>query len=201
MSHFEESKNLHDYVKKYSFATIISHFNQSSVATHIPLLLDTDEVGQYFLRGHIMKNTDHHEAFEKNKNVLVIFQGPNCYVSSSWYDDKGHASTWNYIAIHIQGELHFMSEKETHKLLVDLTKEFEQHQEEPIYVQNMDERYVSNNLKAIVGFQIKINDIKGTFKLSQNQTRKTQENIIEKLMKSNAFGAKDVANEMKKRLI
>jgi len=201
MSHFQEEANIIQFLKENPFATIVGHDGNQLAATHIPLLLSNDNDGNYILKGHIMKNTDHHKAFINNNSVLALFQGPNCYVSSSWYEERGHASTWNYISIHVHGTLSFMSEKETHQLLIDLTNQFEQGMEQPMLVQDMDNDYILQNLKAIAGFQIKINNMNGTFKLSQNQSNISQENIINNLNKSEAFGAKEVAKEMRKRLI
>ena len=52
-----------------------------------------------------MNETDHYKTFLKNENVLVIFNGPHCYVSASWYVKKNIASTWNYMTVHAKGKL------------------------------------------------------------------------------------------------
>ena len=54
------------------------------VATQVPVFLE-EEDGRRVLRGHIMRNTDHHKAFMHNENVLVVFSGAQAYVSGSWY--------------------------------------------------------------------------------------------------------------------
>jgi transcriptional regulator len=74
------------------------------VATQLPVLLDEHE-GRAVLAGHFMRNTDHHKAFSANPNVLVLFTGPHCYVSASWYTDPATASTWNYMTVQIQGRI------------------------------------------------------------------------------------------------
>ncbi len=64
------------FMKDYSFAMITGFGEPYPVATHIPLEIEVQEDGRILLSGHLMKKTDHHLAFEKNNNVLVIFNAP-----------------------------------------------------------------------------------------------------------------------------
>ena len=77
------------------------------VATQIPVFIDERD-NKLFLSGHIMRNTDHHKAFEQNPSVLAVFTGPHTYVSASWYSNKSTASTWNYMSVHARGSLRFL---------------------------------------------------------------------------------------------
>ncbi|MDQ6763391.1 MAG: FMN-binding negative transcriptional regulator, partial [Bacteroidota bacterium] len=89
LPHFtEEDKDaVFDFMDKNPFAIIVGYDGNFPVATHVPLDIKKEN-GQIILTGHIMKNTDHHKAFLQNENVLVIFNGPHCYVSASWYQKK-----------------------------------------------------------------------------------------------------------------
>jgi len=80
------------------------------VATQVPLFIDINEDGKILLSGHIMRKTDHHKAFEKNENVLVLFTGPHSYVSASWYTAPQTASTWNYMTVHVKGKISLLDE-------------------------------------------------------------------------------------------
>ena len=84
--------------------------DNNPVATQVPVFIDEKE-DKLFLSGHIMRNTDHHKAFEQNPNVLAVFTGPHTYVSASWYSDKQQASTWNYMSVHAKGKLKFLEEQ------------------------------------------------------------------------------------------
>ena len=83
--------------------------NQIPVATQVPLLIHEKE-GKIYLKGHIMRNTDHHKAFQSNQNALCVFTGPHTYVSASWYSNPQTASTWNYISVHVKGNIRFLDE-------------------------------------------------------------------------------------------
>src|SRR5688500_316665 len=100
------------------------------VATHVPVLF-REENGQLFLRGHIMKKTDHHLAFLENPNVLALFTGAHTYVSASWYSNPRQGSTWNYMTVHAKGQIRFLEDAALLDLLRDLTAHFENNDNSP----------------------------------------------------------------------
>ncbi|MBL7934062.1 MAG: FMN-binding negative transcriptional regulator, partial [Bacteroidia bacterium] len=81
------------------------------VATQIPILIEERD-GELYLQGHIMRNTDHHKAFKENPQALAVFTGPHTYVSASWYTNPQIGSTWNYMSVHISGNMRIMSDEE-----------------------------------------------------------------------------------------
>ena len=95
------------FMKENAFALVTGFGKEYPVATQLPLNIEIREGNKIFVTGHLMKNTDHHKAFEKNENVLVVFTGPHCYVSASWYTNPTSASTWNYITVHAKGKIKF----------------------------------------------------------------------------------------------
>src|ERR1700687_1478316 len=91
-----------DFMKKNSFVNVAGYDGDYPFSTHVPVDIKKEE-GKIILTGHIMKNSSHYNAFAQNENVLVIFNGPHCYVSASWYVKKAVASTWNYIDVQARG--------------------------------------------------------------------------------------------------
>lgn len=187
------------FMKENSFAVISGNSEQYPVATQIPLAIEEVD-GKILLSGHLMKNTDHHKAFIKNGNVLVLFTGPNCYVSASWYDDVQSASTWNYMTVHVKGILTFTDDKGTLAAIEAITNQYET-KDSPASFQHIPEGYIDKLLNAIVGFAIEVKSIENIFKLSQNKTTAEQVNIIEKLTGQSDFNAKAIAEEMQKRMV
>src|SRR5215213_1329874 len=112
----EDNEKVIAFMKKYSFATLTGIGDEYPVATHIPL--DIKQMGDKLVfTGHIMKNSDHHKAFLKNEKVLVIFNGPHCHISASWYPQPVQASTWNYITVHAKGRISFGDEAYTRQIV------------------------------------------------------------------------------------
>ena len=147
-----------------------------------------------------MRKTDHHLAFEKNNNVLVLFTGPHCYVSAAWYNNPNTASTWNYMTVHARGKIIFTDEKGTYEAVKSVTNKYEGKETKAAF-NNMPQEYVKPLLKAIVGFCIEVETIENVFKLSQNKTGEEQLNIITQLRERNINNDDlNIANEIEKRL-
>jgi transcriptional regulator len=144
-----------------------------------------------------MRKQDHSNAFELNKNVLVIFSAPSAFVSASWYSNQGQASTWNYQTVHAIGKLEMQDEQHLYDLLVALTQKFETDPEAPSQVKNLDPMYMHQNMKAIVSFDIVVDQLKHVFKLSQNRDEASHANIQNELNKGDA-ACKYMAAAMKR---
>ncbi len=194
----ENEERIFDFIKKNSFAIITGYHGQFPVATHVPLDIKKED-GIFLLTGHIMKNTDHHKAFLQNENVLVIFNGPHCYVSASWYQKKEVASTWNYIDVQAKGKIKFTDEDGTKKIIEEITDKYEGTESEAAF-NKLPKEYVDRLVKAIVGFIIEVTSVENVFKLSQNHESETRESIIEQLLSRTDADSHSIAVEMQKRL-
>lgn len=194
----DDSEKVIAFMKEYSFASVTGMDEKYPVATHIPLeIMQTD--GRLYFTGHIMKNSDHHKAFLKNEHVLVIFNGPHCHVSASWYPNPVQASTWNYITVHAKGKINFGDEAQTKKIVEALTNKYE-NPDSPAAFNKLTDEYVDRLVKAIVAFTIEVESIDNVFKLSQNHEPETRQSIIEHLRKNGSDDEKTIAAEMELRL-
>ncbi|MEI8279146.1 MAG: FMN-binding negative transcriptional regulator [Bacteroidota bacterium] len=182
------------FMKSHEFVTLIGYDGQQSVATQIPVLL-LEREGQLYLRGHVMRQTDHHKAIVHDPEVLVLFQGAHCYVSSSWHTEK-QGATWNYQTVHVRGTCNLLSEEETMCILTELTKKYETEQERPLYTDQLPENYMTTHVKAIAGIELLVKDVYPIFKLSQNRDDESYQNIVKHLLASVDPDAHKVAREM-----
>ncbi|UAY52458.1 FMN-binding negative transcriptional regulator [Ferruginibacter albus] len=196
----EDHASVIAFIKENPFAIITGFDEQYPVATHIPLEIQINDDGKIILSGHLMKNTDHHRSFEKNEKVLVIFNGPHCYISASWYANPAGASTWNYMTVHAKGKLQFTDEAGTYNAIKAITNKYEGIETAAAFT-NLSDEYVQRMIKAIVGFTIEVESIENVFKLSQNRDKADRENIVEQLLKRNDEQSKLIAEEIKKRII
>ena len=146
-----------------------------------------------------MKNTDHHKALSTNPNALIVFTGSHCYVSASWYTETGHGSTWNYLTVQARGKVQFMEDAGTIAVLNDLTNKYEAGRSGAMLMSRMTEDYISSNVKAIAGFTIHLDELKATFKLSQNRDDESYRTIVLNLESSGDTNAKEIASEMRKK--
>lgn len=190
----KEEEVVFEFMQKNPFAIVTGILNGTPVATHIPLEIKREN-NDLILTGHIMKETDHHKAFLQNENVLVIFTGPHCYVSASWYVTKNVASTWNYMDVHAKGKIKFTDDEGTKEIIESLTNQYEPYGSEAAF-HKLPQKYVNQMTKAIAGFYIKVESLENVFKLSQNRDKITRKQIIENLEKTNHFFAGEIAKEM-----
>lgn len=188
-----------DFIHAHPFAFIVGCDEKNApVATQIPVFIEERE-GKLYLTGHMMKQTDHHRAFEKNNQALCVFTGHHTYVSATWYDNPHQASTWNYMSVHVKGKLRFLDEKGLEEVLRKTSLHFENGNAASTTVyDNLSPEYIARLVKAILAFEVEVEEIDHVFKLSQNRDQKSYNNIIEKLEQQGADGAA-IAEEMKQR--
>lgn len=200
-SYFKEKdkQTILDFIEENPFAFVTgSYLSGQQVATQIPILLE-ERNGELFLQGHMMRNTDHHKAFVENPNALIVFTGPSCYVSASWYSNPQIGSTWNYMSVHVSGQVNFMSSEVLIAFMRKLTLKFEKGNTQSLtFYDNLPEQFLSKMMPAIAGFEIKLEKLENVFKLSQNRDEKSYNNIISKLQEIGGSSAL-IANELIKR--
>lgn len=183
------------FLKAHPFVTLIGNNAGTSVATQVPVLI-TETGGKITIRGHIMRKTDHHLAFENNPEALILFIGPQCYVSSSWYAERNIGSTWNYMTVHVRGSMQFLDEAGTTDIITELTKKYESGQKNPQLVKDMPAEYIGSMVKGIVGFEIEARSIYPLFKISQNRSDASYKNIVDQLLATTQHDEKEIAREM-----
>jgi transcriptional regulator len=195
----QDDQKVIDFMKENAFALITGFGETYPVATQIPLAIKVKE-GKIFLEGHLMRKTDHHLAFEKNSNVLVLFTGPHCFVSASWYTTPAVGSTWNYITVHAKGTISFMDAEGTYNAVKSVSDKYEGTTSAGAF-DGLPKDYIDHMMKAIVGFSIEVKQLDNVFKLSQNRDEISQKNIIEQLKKRGDDNSVMIAEEMERRLL
>ncbi|MBG9723507.1 FMN-binding negative transcriptional regulator [Bacillus mycoides] len=188
----EETK--YEMIEQNSFATLFSQHNGAPYATHLPLLLNKATLTLY---GHFARPNEQWKD-SGNQQVLAVFQGPHSYISPSWYETNKAVPTWNYVAVHVYGELEIVEdEQELIDSLQDLVHKYE-NPKSTYSLNNVDPNYMEGLSRGIVGFRIKINKIEGKAKLSQNHSVERRELVIEELEKVGSEGGRGIAKLMKK---
>src|SRR6201994_3093108 len=105
-AHFAEDRVavLQDLISTNGLATVISMTADGMIASHAPLMLDPEPAPYGTLIGHLAKANPHARAADPSVQTLVIFQGPDGYITPSYYATKREngkvVPTWNYAAIH-----------------------------------------------------------------------------------------------------
>lgn len=192
----QNPEEVKSFLQQNSFGILVSQQDGKPWATHIPLELDINAKGEEVLVGHVSRGNKQWKGFDESNDVLAIFNGPHAYISSSWYDHE-NVPTWNYIAVHIYGKIRIVEGEELLTSLKKLVNKYEAHSKNPVTVEGMSKKFLENELRGIVGFEILITEIQAAYKLSQNRDDKNKENIIEELESRGDFESHKIAERMK----
>ena len=195
----KDPQAINEFIARYPFAFLSGCDSENKpVVTQLPVFIEEKD-GRKILRGHIMRNTDHHKAFLHNENVLVVFTGHHTYVSATWYSNPHQASTWNYMSVHVRGIIRFLDEAALQEVLRWTSLHFEnQDKQSTTIYDNLSQEYKQRLIKLIVAFEIEVKDIDSVFKLSQDRDAKSYENIIKRLNDQGEDGQM-IAAAMEKR--
>lgn len=178
-SHFkmQDLSKMYNFIEAHSFATVISQHQERPFATHIPLLLDPED---HCLYGHFARSNTQWTDMEQQE-VLVIFQGPHCYISPSWYGTPAAVPTWNYTAVHVYGKVELIhDDQEVLHVLQQLTRKYEE-LDSSYDLDSIDPHFIAGLRKGIQTFKLPFTSIEGKAKLSQNQPIERQERIVRAL--------------------
>lgn len=183
-----------EFLKRNAFGILVGQVDGRPCATHIPLELDVDTDGADILLGHVSKANPQWEYFKENEQVLAIFNGPHSYISSSWYQEE-EVPTWNYIAVHVYGNIEILDEKALLGSLHTLVDKYEKGSTHPVSLHNMSDQTMGQ-IQGIVGFKIRITEVQATYKLSQTRPQ-DHPKIIEELKRTNNSASHKIADIMK----
>lgn len=195
----EDSTVLHELIAKYPLASLVTYLATGIEVNHIPFFL-TESQGKIRLQGHIAKANSLWKNCEDHAEVLLVFHGPNCYISPNYYPTKkaqGKAvPTWNYVVVHVKGIMSYRFDTEFKlDMLNNLTFVNELSQEQPWSIKDAPEQYIQRMLPAIVGLEIEVLSMTGKWKVSQNQPEINKQGIAAGLsseQKHDAFKMSDL---------
>lgn len=189
----DDRKHIADFLKEFNFGTIFASSGEEQWAASVPLLAD-DSVstisGHFAAANPIWRQID-------GKEVLVVFQGPNHYISPLWYEEEYAVPTWNYLSVIAKGRIRIL-EDDNHKMrVVDGLSDFHEQKFSQNWRADWSNQKYSAMLKAIVAFEISVGNIELKKKLSQNHPREKTRNVSEHLLKLKDRDANYIGNLMK----
>lgn len=177
---------LHEALRNAGLATLVTTGPEGLDASHLPLLLLPEPGPLGRLVGHVARANPQWRTTPEGSAALAIVLGPDAYVTPSWYPSKRETGrvvpTWNYVAIHAHGTVHFFEERE--RLLDVVTRLTERHEHarpRPWKVADAPPDYLDGMLKGIVGVELTITRIEGKWKASQNRGEPDRRGVEEGL--------------------
>lgn len=176
---------LHALMAAHPLATLITPSPDGVCADLLPLQRHTHADGRTELRGHVARANPLWQHAH-GQSVLVVFHGPQAYVTPSWYPSKARhgrvVPTWNYTLVQARGPLHAVEDAPwLHELVSQLTHTHEAPRPAPWAVADAPDDYVQSMLRAIVGIRIEVHALRGKWKVSQNRDAADRAGVAEGL--------------------
>ena len=184
---FEETRFelLHELISAYPLGLLITQDRAGEmVANSIPFLLESDpEGGPAILRAHVARTNPLWQESRSDTDSLIVFQGPQTYISPSMYPSKAATGkvvpTWNYISVQGRGKLHVVDDAPWLRAFVTrLSERHEAARPFPWAVSDAPESFIDATLRAIVGIEIKLGSLRGKWKVSQNRTQFDRDGVV-----------------------
>ena len=168
---------MHEFMRRYPFATIVSCRDGIHVS-HLPVLLDPQRGPYGTIVGHLARANAHWRDFNGATAATCVFHGPHAYISPTWYTERPAVPTWNYAVVHAIGAPTVIDDQQRLADIIDETLgTFEPALRDPAADGYPPEAYRAALLKAIVGFEVPIERLDGKFKLGQSRSAEDQAGI------------------------
>jgi len=187
-SYFAESRIevLHQLMRERPLATLVTLGADGLAANHLPFELDAAPAPYGTLRCHVARANPVWRDYSRDSEALVIFHGPQVYISPSWYETKKQSGevvpTYNYAVVHAYGALRIIDDRAWLRGLVTrLTERFESASAAPWQVSDAPQDFIEKQLGAIVGIEIAITKLTGKWKASQNRPAQDRAGVVDAL--------------------
>ena len=195
---------MHALIHTHALATLVVAAKQGLDAHHLPLHLDPARGGFGVLQGHIARANPLREEAGKGIDAVAIFQGPEAYITPSWYATKRETGkvvpTWNYVTVHAHGRLRTIDDRQWLRAhLEQLVADHESREAVPWKMSDAPADYIETMLKGIVGFELEIVRLEGKWKASQNHPAVNRAGVIDGLRQRATSGAAAMAEIVHER--
>ncbi|MBA4176905.1 MAG: transcriptional regulator [Leptothrix sp. (in: Bacteria)] len=188
-AHFAQTdeRALQALMASHPLATLVSVQGGEPTADHLPLEFDP---ATRTLRGHVARANPLWQL-AAGQPVLAVFNGPQAYVTPSWYPSKAATHkvvpTWNYAVVHAHGVLRAVEDAPwLHALVSGLTDHHEAEFARPWAVGDAPADFVQQLLRAIVGIEIPVQRLLGKWKISQNRSEPDRQGVATGLAEGTA---------------
>jgi transcriptional regulator len=180
----EERKSLHDFMDEFAFVDVVT-VSPTLRITHIPSVLDRTAGAYGTIFGHVSAQNPQRAAFDGKQTAVIVFHGPQGYISPTWYAQTEATPTWNFSVVHASGRPTAITDPaQTRELLARLIAKFERAVGSSGYdLSKLPESYVSRMMGGIAPFRMEVEALEGKFKLGQERSEGDKRGVLAHLQK------------------
>lgn len=188
----------HALIRNHPLGLLISHGAGGLLANAIPFLIDPARGALGVLQAHVARANPQWRDLQGASEALVVFQGPQHYVTPSWYATKQETHkvvpTWNYLIVQARGTPCVIEDAPWLRAQIEaLTQSREAGRAKPWAVGDAPDDFIAMQMRAIVGVEIELTELKGKWKVSQNRNAADRAGVIAGLEAENDEAAAAMA--------
>jgi transcriptional regulator len=199
-AHFNETRPevMQALMRAHPLCTLVTQCESGLVANHVPVQTLAEPQPLGCIRGHIARANPLWRDYRADTQALAIFQGPQVYISPSFYPSKVETGqvvpTWNYAVVHASGTLRFIQDAGwLREFVAGLTATHEAPRAIPWKIDDAPAPYVDKMLSLIVGFEFSIATLSGKWKVSQNRSQADQRGVVRNLQNADDADSHEMA--------
>jgi transcriptional regulator len=199
-AYFNETRPevMHALMRAHPLCTLVTQCESGLVGNHVPVQTLDEPAPLGCIRGHIARANPLWWDYRAETQALAIFQGPQVYISPSFYPSKAKTGevvpTWNYTVVHASGTLRFIQDTGwLRDFVAGLTATHEAPRSPPWKIDDAPPPYIDKMLTLIVGFEFSIATLSGKWKVSQNRSQADQKGVISNLRNAHDADSREMA--------
>jgi transcriptional regulator len=192
-------------IRDHGWALLVVGSSGDLQAAHVPCLLDPvhDAGGaaeELVIVGHTARADPVVAELRSGHEVLLVFQGPNGYISPAWYGESPSPPTWNFTAVHVRGIPEVLEGGEAFSVLERTVEHFEAAQDDPWELRGDALAYARRLAPETAPFRVRSAAIQAKAKLSQDKPPRIQDRVIAALQAGGPYQNAQLAAEMRRVL-
>jgi transcriptional regulator len=163
----DRARNL-AYARERGFGVLAVCVEAAPVMAHVPFLICEDDETVLL---HLVRSNPIARALKTPLQTRIAVSGPDSYISPDWYDVDDQVPTWNYVAVHLTGQLELRPSEELRATLDAQSALYEDRllPKTPWTTGKMTPAVLDKMMRMIVPCRMKITGVDGTWKLNQNK--------------------------------
>ena len=174
-----EQKNL-EFARDRGFGVLAISTGGAPLLSHIPFLLEEDGKAAVL---HLVRSNPIARNCEEALPARIAVSGPDSYISPDWYEASDQVPTWNYVAVHLTGQLQRLSQDRLREIIDRQSAHFEDRlaPKPPWRTDKMTPDVLQRLMRQIVPFMFHIEQVDGTWKLNQNKDDQARRNAAQEV--------------------
>ena len=156
------------FARARGFGTLAVNGDHGPLLSHVPFLLNADGTAAEL---HLLRSNPIARLLDRPLRAVIAVAGADAYISPDWYGLPDQVPTWNYVAVHLRGQLQPLPDSALRPVLDGISDHFEDRlaPKPPWRTEKMPQDAMVRMMRALVPVSLAIEMVEGTWKLGQNK--------------------------------